>query len=252
MGVLRKNTESSVSSVCGNNVYPAWFNKDDLQYNPAKRSNIPRLNRLQKKAFLSLISSKSGRNPRQLRDAGVVRPDWSFRKFMRYWDKIEDLNREFYLSDAFLEKWLRVGYISSEDLPREADPPRNDDSPVRNGEVPLKRFRRINHSSNRFGDDRKFINMTCAVVTDRNCFLWDCYLPYAKFDNVDFYKAFIRHCVLHGATAYGSSFEDCNGHIDAEWHAIRHMVACGMTGIEPHFLRSDADDAYSTDEEKLL
>lgn len=212
-------------------MYPKWFSEQLLQKNPANRP-IERLNTEQRDAFMKLIlRSECSRSPHQLWDAGIVRPCLTFEEFKQDWYDMRDEYKTYYLSDVFLEKWLVEGYISKTDLPD------------------------ITHKSSGYVHDyRNIINMSCAVVEDSNCFLDSCYLPYAQFDNIDFYKAFIEDCTLEGATAYGSYFEDCNGYRDADWIVYRHLVECGMIGINPDFLRSDeslnddTDSEYSTND----
>lgn len=217
--------------------YPKWFNAKDLQTNPAGRSNVERLSIKQKDAFIELICrSECERTPQNLWDAGIVRPDWSFRRFMRRWLKIKTAHKVFYLSDAFLQKWLTVGYISTSDLPTE-----DISRPIcKNGEK-LMYYERNLSCAHHIYDYRNFINMSCAIVKDSCCFLWGCYLPYATFNDVDFYKAIIKNCILKGATAYGSDFQDCNDYRDADWHVLRHLVGCGMTGIHLEDLHSDSE-----------
>lgn len=228
-------------------MYPEWFSEHHLDNNPAKRPNIQRLDALQKDAFLKLIRTDEWeRTARDLWDAGIVRPDWSLNRFMRHWTTIPQSNGEFYLSDEFLKKWLATGTISHNDLPSVAEA-----ISYNNTAHGLRSYRR-NHTSDDYDiyDGNRFINMMCAVIDDRQCFLWRCYLPYAKFDSTDFYKAFIKSCVLDGATAYESSFEDCNGFRDCDWHVLRHLVSHGMVGINLHLLQSDDDEDVTTDEEK--
>lgn len=215
-------------------MYPTWFSEQLLHKNPANRP-IERLNTEQRDAFMNLIlRSECNRSPHQLWDAGIVRPCLTFENFMEDWEEMRDEYKTYYLSDVFLEKWLIQGYIAENDLP----------------DITYE-------GSDYISDYRHIINMSCAVVKDRHCYLSDCYLPYAKFDNVKFYKACIEDCMLEGATAYGSYFEDCNGARDANWIAYKHLVNCGMLGIVPAFLQSDhscdddsCDDDTDSDEEQ--
>lgn len=126
--------------------------------------------------------------------AGIVRPDWSFEDFSAYWFVVVEEHKEYYLSNKFLEKWLVKGYIPFTDVGHSNDC--------------------VDGSACDACDDRWFLNMSCAIVDDSYCFLEDCYLPYAKFDNTEFYKATINNCVLDGVTAYNTYFMKCNGYMD--------------------------------------
>lgn len=167
-------------------MYSKW-----LSSNPANRK-IRRLNDSNKKAFQELLAtSKTDRTPQQLIQSGIIRPDWEHNGFIQFvllWSKLSADQQKYYLSNEFLEKWLKQGYISFKDIRHLEECPNNDGCEC---------------------DTRSFLNMACAIVDESDCVLKDCYLPYAKFDNVQFYEASIDNCVLDGATAYNSYFKKC-------------------------------------------
>jgi hypothetical protein len=176
-------------------IFPEWFQMEHLIGNPAKRYQIQRLNYNKQKAFLELLATpERDRTAQQLFRSGVVRPDLCIDDFQQTWnDFVEDDLKEHYLSNRFLQTWLTRGYISLNEI--------RHSQKCQEGQ--------LEHRCN--CDNRDFVNMACAIVDDGGCVLYDCYLPYAQFDNTTFYKAVIDNCVLDGVTAFDSSFKRCRG-----------------------------------------
>lgn len=202
-----------------------WLTVDDLKGNPAKRSDIDRLNDTQRRAFIELVKTpNSFRSPSQLWDSGIIRPDLSKERFLQLWvDLVAEIDKPYYLSNEFLQKWLDTGYISYKNLPSEQM--FSAVAAMCTYYTPEKWPEAV--------DSREIINMAYAVITDADCHLNFCYLVSAKFDNTDFYKANIVDCVLNGATAYNSYFVDCNGcEDDYSIMTAKYLKQCGVLGID--------------------
>lgn len=197
-------------------VKPEWYDYKLLEKNPANRTNIRRLSDRNKEGLLELITTPiKNRTPAQLKKAGIVRPDWSGCNFIYFWSKAAKENQKFYLSDEFIRIWLIKGYISTNDVKG------------------LKNCRYCDEDWCHMCDDRAFVNMCCAVVDESDCVLQNCYLPYAKFDNMQFINAVIDNCVLDGATAYDSGFYNCcGGDAHKDLHFVKYLEKLGVEGID--------------------